>query len=302
MSSVPSVLRVIVAAAVVALAGCGWIGANRVTAEKVVSKSFPTKAPPKVIVETFNGRVDVTATSPGEVHAEVTKRAGASTQEAAEADLDNIDVTLAQDGDTVVIRARVTDQKLVGHRSADVTVQVPEQSMLDLRTTNGKLSAIGLLGDVIAESSNGAVNVKGSRGKLVLATANGAVKVEGGATVEARTSNGVVRVKDARGPVTARTSNGTVLLSGKLAAGDYDLETINGKVMVTLPANAQFRLDARTTLGVVSCGFNLSETDEKARKRLRGTVGKDPKATLKLRTGNGRIEIRPESGAPAEED
>lgn len=301
MSSLRSILRFVPVAVLAALAGCGWVG-NRVTAQKVVTKSFPTKAPPKVLVETFNGRVDVTATSAGEVHAEVTKRAGAGTQEAAEADLDNIDVTMTQEGDTIRIRARATDENLFANRAADVSLQVPEQSVLDLHATNGKLTATGVLGDVTAESSNGAVEVKGSRGKLALATTNGTVKSEGGTTVDARTSNGTVRVKDARGPVTARTSNGTVTLTGKLVPGEYDLETTNGKVTVSLPGDSQFRVDAETTLGGVSCGFDLTQTEEKSRTHVRGTVGKDPKAMLKLRTTNGRIDVRPESPAPPAEE
>src|SRR5581483_2094878 len=70
------------------------VGNAKVMKEQVESKSFRTGAAPKVVVDTFNGAVTVTRGEDGTVAAEVTKRGGGETEEAALAMLQKLDVRI----------------------------------------------------------------------------------------------------------------------------------------------------------------------------------------------------------------
>jgi DUF4097 and DUF4098 domain-containing protein YvlB len=168
---------------------------------------------------------------------------------------------------------------------------------------------------VKANSSNGAITVKRAKGPLRLKTTFGDVRVEApAAEVRAETSNGGIHVRGAKGrieattqfgsidlaaekaTVTASTSNGSLKFAGSLADGEHVFRNSFGDVHVTLPADARFRLDAGTTFGTVHSGFNVAMTGEASQTKLRGTVGDQPAATLKLTTNNGNIRVDPRKG------
>jgi RNA polymerase sigma factor (sigma-70 family) len=270
-------------------------GDKRSRAEEVVTKSFKTKGSPRLVVETFNGAITVTTGDKDVAKATVTKSSRDKTEKAAAEDLKNIEVTMAQEGDTIRVKARQTEQSPQGNRGAAVDLQVPPGSAVELHTSNGPVTVRGATGDVTAATSNGAVHAEGGKGKLHLTTKNGAIHAEGGTgQVEARTSNGEVTVKATDAVVTAHTSNGSIHFTGKLGKGEHSFETHNGSIALALPKGSQFRLDARTSHGTITSGFPLEGKDEKRKNSLQGTVGEKPAATIKLRTSNGNIDIRPE--------
>jgi Putative adhesin len=284
-------------AAVLLLPGCWVVNFNPFTAEQEVSDTFKTTATPRIVVDTFNGAIDVTPGEKGIVEARVTKRAGGSTQEEAEQDLENIEVTMKQDGDKIEIKVGKTDQSMFSNRGASVDLQVPEGTVLDVRTTNGKVNVVAVTGNVKARSSNGAIHVKGSRGKLDLTTSNGGIQAEGGAgRLDLKTSNGPIAVKSTKAVVNARTSNGAIQFTGRLNDGDNSFQSSNGKIALALPSDAEFSLDATTSNGRIKSDFTVDEEEKASKHRLRGAVGKDPKATIKVHTNNGSIEIREQKG------
>ncbi len=264
----------------VALAGLfvfwrGGCGPQPFSAEDTVARSFTTGEAPSVVVETFNGRIDVIALGEGTVEAQVTRRASGLTPDAADEALENIDVEMGQEGDRVVVRARLLDRGLFNRGGgAAVTVQVPRRTALELRTSNGPVAVTGETGDVTADSSNGRVEVKGGRGRLRLSTSNGGIDV---ASEEAL--------------LELHTSNGGITFTGALAAGPHTCRTSNGPVRLKLPAASNFGFEARTSNGRVSCDFPVTRTGGKGDKRLEGTVGEVSSVFLSLRTSNGSIRI-----------
>jgi DUF4097 and DUF4098 domain-containing protein YvlB len=270
-------------------------GTQRVRAEEVVTKSFKTRGAGRLVVETFNGAVDVKTGDRGMAQARVTKTAHGSDEQAAKDDLKNVEVTMTQDGDTLRIRARSVTTDPPGSRGAAVEVQVPPGAALELHTHNGSITVGGSPGEVTADTYNGGIQVQGGKGQLRLTTKNGAVRVTGGAgRVEARTGNGRITLQAVNAAVTAHTGNGAIHFTGALAKGDHSFETGNGAVVLTLPRDAQFRVEAGTGLGKVTSGFALDGAGGRRRNSLRGAVGDNPTATIKVRTGIGNVEIRPE--------
>ncbi|MGH2592907.1 MAG: DUF4097 family beta strand repeat-containing protein [Anaerolineae bacterium] len=257
--------------ATLALAGC-----DSVTTEETVSQSLEASEAPRIVVETFNGQIEVSAGADGKVDAVVTKRGSGFSQSEAEADLKNVEVTMTREGDTVRIIARRTDNRLdAGNSGASFDLSVPAGAALELHTSNGEIVVIGVTGVVAADTSNGRVVVEDGAGRLDLHTSNGEIEIDADSA-----------------QVTAETSNGQIRFKGSLAEGDHSFRTGNGEIVITLPSGARFRIDATTSNGQVTSDFPVSVTGGGGDDELRGTAGEDPAVSIEARTSNGDIEIR----------
>jgi hypothetical protein len=276
------------------LSACGAnININLFTAEEVVSKSFSTDGTPRVVVEMFNGGVDVITGSNPSVNVKVTKRGGGNSQPEAQDDLKNVEVTMTQDGGAIRIIARRTDRRVdIGNSGASAQLTVPNGALLELRTSNGGIISSGPVGDMVAQTSNGKIDVKGTVGQLDLQTSNGQITVNGGSgRLQLETSNGGIDVTADNVAVDARTSNGQVRFTGSLASGTHELRTSNAGIVITLPAEAAFNVDADTSNGKVTSDFAVTANDI-GDTRLRGTVGGGGQTTIGLHASNGNIELR----------
>jgi hypothetical protein len=276
------------------LSACGAaFNLNPFTAEETVTQSFTASAAPRVVVEMFNGTVDVVTGSDSTVKVDVVKRGGGMSQTAAQDDLKNVEVTMTQDGDTIHVTAKRTDQRVdIGNSGASARLRVPEGAILDLRSSNGSITSAGPVGDVKALTSNGPIDVRGSRGQLDLNTSNGPIAINGGSgAIDVETSNGPIEITTENAVVVGRTSNGPIRFTGSLAQGRSEMRTSNGSLIVTLPVDAQFAVDAETSNAKITSDFAVTAQDL-SENRLRGTVGSDPGTTLELQTSNGPIEIR----------
>jgi hypothetical protein len=269
-------------------------GLSSDTATEDVEKSFAVGKTPRVVVEMFNGAIDVVSgVEEDKVRAKVTKRGAGASKEEAEDDLVNVEVAMVQDGDTIRVVARRAEGKPnPGNSGASAVVEVPTGAVLDLRSSNGAVNVVGRTGPVTAKSSNGAIKVKGGRGPLQLATSNAAITVEGaGGKLDLNTSNGGITIAARDAEVNAHTSNGGIRFSGTLAEGEHVLHSSNGGLTLTLPEDARFRVDAATSNGRITSAFAVKEKGGQSKTHLRGTVGDDPAASLKLSTSNGGIKI-----------
>jgi DUF4097 and DUF4098 domain-containing protein YvlB len=274
------------------LAACGAnINISLFTAEEAVSQTF-TADKPHVVVQTFNGSIDVITGSDNTVKIDVTKRGGGNSQDAAQADLKNVEVTMTQDGGTIRVTAQRTDRRIdIGNSGAAAKLRIPNGSTLELRSSNGNITSSGPVADVTAETSNGWIDVKSALGQLDLQTSNGNVTVNGGSgRLRLETSNGGIDATADNVVIEGRTSNGSIHFTGSLAAGSSELRTSNAGIVATLPANASFSLDAETSNSKITSDFAVTTTGA-SDTLLRGTVGSSPEASLTLNTSNGSIDL-----------
>lgn len=257
-----------------ALSGCDAV--NPFTAEETLSESYEVSASPRIIVETFNGEIDVTGSPDTQVNVYAVKRGSGATAADAEADLKNVEVSLTQEGDTIRVIARRTDNAFTLNNSgAEFRLDVPTGASLELRTSNGAITVEGVTGGVFADTSNGALDVSGGRGRLDL-----------------HTSNGAIRIEAEEASVNAGTSNGRVTFNGGLVEGEHTFDTSNGSIEIRLPAGARFRIDARTSNGKVSSEFPLTTIRSQSDDELRGEVGENPAVSIRAGTSNGSIQLR----------
>ena len=135
-------------------------------------------------------------------------------------------------------------------------VQVPRGVRLHATTTNGGVSCHDLKSVVDASTTNGNVEVSTSE------------------WTSAKTTNGGIRV-----------SMGNAKWNGELK-----VETTNGSVDVTLPASAEFKVNAATTNGKIQTDFPITVQGTFSSKELSGTVGAGGRE-LRVETTNGTIHL-----------
>lgn len=135
-------------------------------------------------------------------------------------------------------------------------VQVPRGVRLNALTTNGNVQGHNLASVVEAATTNGNVDVSTSE------------------WASASTTNGGIHV-----------SIGNAKWSGELKE-----RSTNGSVDVTLPASAEFTLDAATTNGGIHTDFPITVQGSFNSKRLSGTVGAGGR-DLRVTTTNGGIKL-----------
>jgi RNA polymerase sigma factor (sigma-70 family) len=247
---------------------------NQAKVEEVITKTFRTGEAPSVVVEVFNGPIEIVADAVGKVDARLTKQSEANTEEEAKAGLKNIDVQMAEEkGLAVRITARRVDKDRRGNESVAAVLHVPAGAVLDLRT------------------SNGPVSLKGGKGKAQLRTSNGAVTVTGGkGALDLHTSNGDVHMEADKAVAKVQTSNGAVHFLGTLANGEHSFSTSNGPIQITLPKDAHFQVDAQTSNGRIVDEFTPGKVKGRS-PRIQHTVGEHPQVSIRLRTSNGTIQI-----------
>lgn len=125
-------------------------------------------------------------------------------------------------------------------------------------------------------------------------TVNGDVEVTGlGGDVDASTVNGSVGISTT-GTATAHTVNGSITARFGSAAwrDDLSFETVNGSITITMPDGVSTRVEASTVNGGIETDFPLTIQGRFGPRRLTGTIGEGGDRELRLRTVNGRIELR----------
>ncbi len=123
-------------------------------------------------------------------------------------------------------------------------------------------------------------------------TTNGSVVGRNLASVvEATTTNGNVEVSTSEW-ASATTTNGGIRVSmgGAKWTGELKVRTTNGTVEVTMPASAEFRVNAATTNGGIQTDFPVTVQGSFSSKELSGTVGGGGRE-LKVATTNGTIRL-----------
>ena len=289
-----------------ALAGCEV----NLNSEGIVSretKRFTVTGTPDVQLDTFEGSIEVHSWDRNEVEVEIEKRA------MEQARVDEMQVTAEQQGNRIVIKVTRprgdddSDAIQIGvHFSptARLRVALPRNSQLTassndgpisiedvvgkltLRTNDGSVRGSRIGGEILVRSGDGSIRFDRAEGKIDLETADGSITLEGKpAALRARTSDGAIRVE---------------LEPDTVMTDDWDLQTTDGSVVLTLPASFNALVDAETRDGVVRASHPSlraedrdDENREERRERRRvlrtafGTGGK----TLRLRAMDGSIRI-----------
>lgn len=302
----------VLAGLLLATTGCGAL----VMAERPFALAADWQQFEKIVVHARNGAVDVEPDAGANVRVDGRIRAGGLTLMEANDNLAQVDVTAApQPGDasTLLIQVEFPDALRNKSVGADMTIRLPAACPATVDSSNGRIRAAGLRGEVVlntsnghidatgidgrvsADTSNGRIEARDIRGDLVADTSNGRIIVDGIAgRCELRTSNGRVTVTRARGDVAVVTSNGAVQVEADPGPkGSIVVHTSNGGVQLDVPRALSADLMLETSNGAIDA--TLSDVPLRVRhwgKRRVEAVMNDGGGQLSAISSNGSISLR----------
>ena len=229
---------------------------------KELNWTFELETGGRISLENINGNVEVTGQPGNTVEITALKKAG------TEEYLEQLEIIIEDSPSAIHIETDHPDSGIKGmfnwgrdsSGSVRFTLRVPETADLDA-----------------IESVNGNVTISGV-----------------GGLVRAETVNGDVKVSDLRGNAMLETVNGEIDASfDKFAAGQKaNCETVNGRVVVNLPEDADVSVTAETINGGIDGGdFGLKVDKGFVGRDMEGDIGNGG-GRLALGTVNGAIKVR----------
>ncbi len=252
---------------VVFLFSVGPLLAKSNGASEKFQQSYALSAGGTVSLQNINGNVKITTWDKNEVKIEAVKYADDKN------DLDNLKIEVDASNDIVAIHTRYPEERDEHHGhgyEVEYTLTIPKGAKLDkVDLINGKIDISGVTGTVAASTVNGAIHAENLVGGCDLKTINGEVEAEFGA-----------------------------MAAESLAR----LKSVNGAVVISMPANSDANLEASTTMGHITNDFGLQssrESDEdvyvKMGDSIHGKIGKGG-ASVRVETVNGSIRILKSEG------
>lgn len=213
------------------------------------------------------------------------------------------DETCAADSDVLV---NVPRGATVYLKTQDGDIEVEEVAEAHIETGDGRVEARRIMKAIDASSAGGDIALEDASGRARLNTLGGIIDIKGLRPLDAsdflkvKTVSGDILL-DGIGParVEANTISGALRLMGALARGGiYDFTTTTGDVLIVLPADSSFKLNARISEG----GEIITEFPLKYKGtaspytlmqagRLLGTYGTG-EATINLVSFNGTLRLR----------
>jgi DUF4097 and DUF4098 domain-containing protein YvlB len=295
--------RALVLVGALSLAACEV----NLNSEGIVSretKTFKVGGVPVVQLDTFDGAIEVHSWDKNEVEVEIERRA------MEQALVDEIKVTAEQDGDRIVLkvtgpsRRRGFEGIQVGVHfspSARLRVALPRKSQLVAKSGDGAINVEDVNGKITLNTNDGSIRATRLAGEIMVRSGDGSIRmdrIEG--TVDVETVDGSITMEAKPTALHAKTSDGSIRMQiepESTMSGDWDVQTEDGSVTLTLPTSFNGQLDAETRDGAVRASHpalsdeSRSGDDRRERRRmLKATLGSGG-PTLRVRSGDGTIRI-----------
>lgn len=286
--------------------------------DRTVEKTFQVQPGCHLTVATSGGEIRVVPSNDSMVRVVAREHIHASSEEAADKILKDLDLTIELRGNEVVATARYgSGSGWVFFGSwppvqVDFIITAPRDASAEMKTSGGDIVVGDLAGSVKARTSGGGirlgklgadVDASTSGGDIALDEAAGRTRLDtsGGnisvglvsGPAELRTSGGDIKVDSVENTLVAETSGGNVRagFNGPLK-GDCSLSTSGGEVKATIGRSVGVHLDARTSGGEVNAAGVTIKID-------RGGVGKSSISgdvngggpLLRMRTSGGDIDL-----------
>jgi DUF4097 and DUF4098 domain-containing protein YvlB len=165
---------------------------------------------------------------------------------------------------------------------------------LRIETRNGDVEVSGVAGAAAIENSYAPIRVEDVKGALTITGRNNQLevqRVEGDIHAESSYQN--VSVRDPRGAVTLTGRNGDMFVSfDRPPEKDVSIDSSYANILVELPSDSAFRIDARTEYGEVFSEFDGLNINRANRERIiTGEVSQNG-PRFNISTRNGAIRIR----------
>ena len=292
-----------------ALAGCEV----NLNSEGIVSrdtKKFTVTGIPEIELDTFEGSIEIHSWDRDEVEVEIEKRAMEQQL------VDEMKVTAEQEGNRIVVkvgppsRGDSFEGVQIGVHfspSARLRVVVPRNSQLTAASADGSITIEDVNGKIVLRTNDGSVRGSRLNGEIQVRSGDGSIRFERAeGRLDLETDDGSITVEAKPTMLRVRTTDGAIRIEVEpdaIVSEDWDVQTADGSVVLTLPADFNAELDAETRDGVVranhpglrddksdAAGREGREERDDDRRSLRATLGSGGK-TVRVRSGDGTIRI-----------
>jgi hypothetical protein len=248
-------------------------------------KEFRYTVGPKAIISTTNNYGSITVKPSGNNQVVVTTVSYS----------DAVTFENEQHGDRIDLRANSRHQ---GSSLVDYTVVVPANAFVILRSSDGKLHAEGLRGDLVLEGVTGTVEATDiSNAHLHVKTLSGQVSLSDirDSHVDIHSLSGNINIHNVSGLLLeVNSASGRITYEGDPGtAGEYLLTTHSGDLEVSIPASARVEIKARSLKGESDQG--LPSTDSVPATGQRSLLLKPGivrASRFVLRSFRGRIHVK----------
>ena len=194
-------------------------------------------------------------------------------------------------------------------RGATVNVQSNESETriaavrkVSIQNVGGDIFLNDIAQGIEAKTYEGDVTVENSSGSMALASTTGNIVAfdvgasEIGDVFKAKTNSGAITLQAVRHRQTEGSSNsGSIRFNGIFqSGGQYKLGTQNGSILLSIPEQSSFKLNASYGFGIFNSEIPLQDEIKNNASKARSTsatLGKG-EATLNLTTYSGAIRIR----------
>jgi len=270
------------------------------------TKKFEVTGVPEVQLETFDGAIEIHSWDRNEVEVEIEKRAMEQSL------VDDMKVTAEQQGDKIIIKVTRPggtddfDGVQIGVHfspSARLRVALPRQSSVTAVSRDGSITVEDVSGKIALNTNDGSIRGTRLSGEIVVRSGDGAIRMDRAeGKLDLETEDGSITIEAKPSSLRARTADGTIRLEvepDSIMIDDWDVQTIDGSVVLSLPPSFNGLLDAETRDGAVRSSLKPADVEtpresredrEERRRTLRVTLGSGGK-TVRVRTGDGSIRI-----------
>lgn len=272
------------------------------------TKTFKVAGLPELVLDTFDGAIELHSWDRPEIEIEVEKRA------MEQALLDEIKVDAQQQGDKITVK--VTGPRRDEFRgvtigihvspTARLRVAVPRNANIQAMSHDGSIRAEAIAGKLVLTTTDGSITGTRLGGELQLRSGDGSIRLENATgKLDLETTDGSIALEASPSVLRAHTGDGSIraqIESDAVMADNWELETSDGSVVLTLPGLFNAEIDAETSDGSVRSQHPALDdqaerregegNDERRERRrtLRSKMG-DGGKVLRIRSGDGSIRI-----------
>jgi DUF4097 and DUF4098 domain-containing protein YvlB len=205
--------------------------------------------------------------------------------------------------------AEVTDGSLHLNQS-QIHMRVPKGVELKVEAENLPLQLSGLENKISADNENAAIFVHACEGKLNLENENGPIRISqcagnisikqengpimaeeiSGHFLKVSSENGAVKIRLAQfNDLSIENENGMIYYESlPIEQGGFDLSNENGKIVLVLPEEMEYAIEAKSELGRVRS--SLKAEQQRIDGKYLFTNG-EPKVKINVKTENGSIRL-----------
>lgn len=223
-------------------------------------ETYPLKSNGVIKLDNVNGDIRIVAWDRDEVKLDAIKTAKKQEH------LDTVKIEVTANADQIQVRTKYPDDKRNTKQgknnstSVAYTLTVPKRAELKkISAVNGSIIIDGITGNIEAESVNGRVEASGAQGELDLSSVNGAISAK---------------------------------VDPSPKTNPAKLKSVNGRISLTLPADANADVEVESLNGEIQTDFNLAlKKHWPIGRDLKGKLGSGD-ANIDIETVNGGVEIR----------